>query len=80
MCKQKWGSQRERGPQGITGDELWGHMEFEVPVEHSDGDFQVGNMELGQGVGAQETVPMSQSICVSAEVSKEKTGWASFKR
>lgn len=44
-----------------------------MPVEHSDGDFQVGDIELA---GAQEKVPMSQSICLSAEGSKERTGWA----
>lgn len=63
----------EVGHRGQTSDEFWGLVEFEVPVEHSDGDFQVGDMELA---GAQEKVPMSQSICLSAEGSKEKTGWA----
>lgn len=37
----------------------------------SDGDFQVGNMELG---GAQEKVPMSQSACLSAKGSKDWVG------
>lgn len=42
-------------------------------MEHSDGNFQVGNMELG---GTQEKVPMLQSIGFMLKGSKEKTGWA----
>lgn len=32
-----------------------------MPGEHLDGDIQVVNMQLG---GAQEKVPLSQSICL----------------
>lgn len=68
MCEEIEKS-REKRVIGHRGDELWAHVEFEVPV--SNGDFRIGKMELGE---AQEKFPMSQSTCFSAKVSKDWVG------
>lgn len=68
MCEQKPGSQGRKGSWDTEVMNSGVIVEFEMPV--SDGDFQVGNMELR---GAQEKVPVSQSTCLSA---KGSTDWA----